>query len=73
MVKQRFDWIDIIIYTVLGLLSITMLYPFLNMLAVSFAPISEVMENSSMLFRKTPHLMHITTFSNTVISAMPQK
>ena len=56
MVKQRFDWIDVIVYTVLGLLGITMLYPFLNMLAVSFAPISEVMENSSMLFPKNPTL-----------------
>ena len=56
MVKQRFDWIDIIVYTVLGILAITMLYPFLNMLAVSFAPIEEVMENSSMVFVKNPTL-----------------
>lgn len=56
MVKQRFDWMDIIIYTVLGLLGITMLYPFINMLAISFAPINEVMENSSMIFPKSPTL-----------------
>ena len=54
MVRQRFSIVDIIIYLILGFLGISMLYPFINMLAVSFAPIDEVMKNSAMIFTKKP-------------------
>ena len=52
MNKKKLGAIDILIYIILGLLSITTLYPFINMLAVSLSPMSEVAKSTFMFFPK---------------------
>lgn len=50
--KKKLGIVDYIIYIVLGLLSITTIYPFINMLAVSLSPMSEVAQARFMIWPK---------------------
>lgn len=50
--KRKINVIDIIIYVILAVLSITTLYPFVNMLAISLSPMSEVAKSTFMILPK---------------------
>lgn len=50
--KRKMGVIDIIVYVFLAILSITTLYPFVNLLAISLSPMSEVAKSSFMIWPK---------------------
>ena len=50
--RQRFTIADVVIYTVLGLVTLTMIIPFLNIIAISLSDYASAVKDKSMLLPK---------------------
>ncbi|MCM3747007.1 carbohydrate ABC transporter permease [Paenibacillus pasadenensis] len=74
---KRFEWFDAVNYTLLLLICVIMLYPFVNVAAVSFSSYSSFLENPMMIWPKQlsfaaynqilSHPVLLSSYTNTII------
>ena len=48
--RERFGVADVVIYTIMGLVVLTMVIPFMNIVAISLSGYEAAVSNTSMLF-----------------------